>query len=207
MGELKGQRSEGEGPGVSLTKWLVKPLFSSMSAMLAETATSSGSCSKSLREVGGEEPRSSPCSVRWARGASGGVRSEPGVASVPRSTPFPGQADSRPGVQGEGSGTGHGFWPAAAQRATLRLHDRPGAAHPAPPCARPCSPPGSQSKVTHAPQRERQLCPGRGTGAEEVTFEPDREGPGIHQEGPEGRVLDREQPEEWAQVNGGWSLM
>ena len=52
---MEAQQSEGEGAGVSLTKWLVKPLFSSMSAMLAEMAMSSGSWSKSLREVGGEE--------------------------------------------------------------------------------------------------------------------------------------------------------
>lgn len=40
---------------MSLTKWLVKPFFSSMSAMLAEVAMSSGSWLKSLREAGGEE--------------------------------------------------------------------------------------------------------------------------------------------------------
>lgn len=44
-------RGEGSEMEASLTKWLVKPLFSSMSAMLAETATSSGSCSKSLQEA------------------------------------------------------------------------------------------------------------------------------------------------------------
>lgn len=50
--EVRGQR-RAEVRGLALTKWLVKPLFSSMSAMLAEMATSSGSCSKSLEEARG----------------------------------------------------------------------------------------------------------------------------------------------------------
>lgn len=50
---VRGERAK-EQEWLMLTKWLVKPLFSSMSAMLAEMATSSGSCSKSLEEARGE---------------------------------------------------------------------------------------------------------------------------------------------------------
>lgn len=50
---VRGERAKEQGC-LTLTKWLVKPLFSSMSAMLAEMATSSGSCSKSLEEARGE---------------------------------------------------------------------------------------------------------------------------------------------------------
>lgn len=50
---VRGERAKEQG-WLTLTKWLVKPLFSSMSAMLAEMATSSGSCSKSLEEARGE---------------------------------------------------------------------------------------------------------------------------------------------------------
>lgn len=97
--------SEGEGSRVCLTKWLVKPLFSSMSAMLAEMATSSGSCSKSLREERGKEPRHHP---EVPSGPTECEQSEPGASGIPHSTPFrgPGQDTGQTTrVQASGDGT------------------------------------------------------------------------------------------------------